>query len=301
MKPDIITRPMLAAPTTDADLDKLTYPLWVSPKLDGIRVICHPKYGGPVTRKLKEVPNRHIFECLSNPGFYGLDGELMCRRPDGSTASFNEIQSAVMSREGAPLWEFWVFDYVNTEEPFERRMEYLAEIVEGLNESRIKVLAQSPVSNPLDFVSVAHEFIANGYEGAVMRHPQGPYKQGRSTLKQQWLLKYKQFKDATGVIVGMEPLQHNENTVERDELGYAKRAHKKDGMRASTTMMGKLILDTEWGELAVGSGFDFALREDIWANPTQYIGRHIDFRYQTFGMLDKPRFPTFLRFRKEFD
>lgn len=301
MIPHAIKRPMLAAPTETEDLTRLTYPLWVSPKLDGIRAIVHPKYGGPVTRKLKEVPNRHIFESLSNPSFYGLDGELMCRNDSGELMTFNEIQSAVMSHHGSPLWEFWVFDYVSAEGTYEQRLEYLVELCDGLNESRIKIVGQTPVHNEEHLLAIAQECIANGHEGICMRDPNGPYKEGRSTLKQQWLLKFKQFNDSTGVIVGMEPLMHNENTLERDELGYAKRSHKQEGLRISNTMMGKLVLETEWGELKVGSGFDFAMREHIWSNPNEYIGRYIDFKYQTYGMQDVPRFPTFLRFREEFD
>lgn len=301
MNPDSVTRPLLAEKTRQEDLDKLRYPLLVSPKLDGIRAIAHPKYGGPVTRKLKKVPNHYIFEELCDPRYYGLDGELVCRRDDGSLATFNEIQSAVMSHNGTPLWEYWVFDFTNTDEPYKDRLKHLTEVVQELDDPRIKLLAQTRVNDSNQLIKVAQQFIASGHEGAIMRDPYGPYKEGRSTLRQQWLLKYKQFADATGLIIDIEPMQHNENTAEVDELGYTKRSHEKDGMRTSDSMMGNLVLHTEWGELRIGSGFDFASRELIWTNRQEYIGRHVDFRYQTFGMQDKPRFPTFLRFREEFD
>jgi len=52
-----INRPMLAVAIKD--LDDLDYPLYVSPKLDGIRCLIHPELG-PVSRKFKPIPNDHI-------------------------------------------------------------------------------------------------------------------------------------------------------------------------------------------------------------------------------------------------
>lgn len=296
----MIKRPMLAAPASRLDIERLQYPLLASPKLDGIRVVVHPELGA-VTRKFKQVPNRAIYEALSCPEFYGLDGEIMCRTAGGKLATFNEIQSCVMSRSGSPSWEYWVFDYTDLNAPFNERYRHTAEHVVKLRDPRIKIVPQSIVEDPDQLLEMASKYIACGYEGIMMRDPTGPYKEGRSTLRQQWLVKYKEFSDATGIITGVEPLEHNTNVAELDELGYTKRSHMKGGKQVSETMMGKLVVDTEWGELRIGTGFDFALREHIWTNREEYIGKHVDFRFQSFGVQNKPRFPSFLRFRKEFD
>lgn len=147
----------------------------------------------------------------------------------------------------------------------------------------------------------------------MLRHPQGPYKNGRSTLRQQWLLKHKDWQDAEGTIIGFEERMHNANEDIKDNFGYAKRSSAKDGMQPTGTL-GALILETPWGELRVGTGFDDALRAEIWERnevkqvgeaewvvrgPQPDIGRTITFKYQPFGMQDKPRFPVFLHFRED--
>src|SRR5665213_1330884 len=74
-------RPLLADKIEDdSDYNRLqSWPYMVSPKLDGIRTLLHPK--GPVTRKIKLLPNIHVRTLLleamtSIPGALGLDGEL---------------------------------------------------------------------------------------------------------------------------------------------------------------------------------------------------------------------------------
>src|ERR1700733_10185662 len=69
-------RPLLSAKIEDeADFLKLKFPLIVSPKIDGIRVIVLER--SAVTRKLKEVPNRSIHRRLNMcPKAWDLDGEI---------------------------------------------------------------------------------------------------------------------------------------------------------------------------------------------------------------------------------
>ena len=290
----MIKRPMLAAAATSEDLERLAYPLLGSPKLDGIRVFIHHELG-PVTRKLKPVPNEHIRKVLSDPQYHGIDGEIML-----AGEGFNSIQSAVMSHSGTPNFEVWAFDYIAHVEAldtaFEFRLMHLS--LEFPHSNIIKPLKHTIIPDAEAASDYASECIANGFEGAVFRDPQGAYKQGRSTLKQQGMIKYKEFKDAEGIVVGFEELQHNANPEERDELGYAKHSDKKEGMVAADTL-GALVLNTSWGTLRVGTGFDFALRDKIWRNPNEYLNRQVTFKYQTHGMQDLPRFPVFLRFRDD--
>jgi DNA ligase-1 len=166
----------------------------------------------------------------------------------------------------------------------------------------------------LDYSTVNLE---SGYEGTMLRNPHGPYKSGRSTLPQGWLVKYKEWLDAEGSIIGFEERMHNANDDVKDNFGYAKRSSAKQGMEPMGTL-GALLLDTEWGELSVGSGLDDALRQNIWnRNMVEHIreddmgdswvirgsqpdlNRVVTFKYQPFGMKDKPRFPIFKHFREE--
>ncbi len=164
------------------------------------------------------------------------------------------------------------------------------------------------VANETEFMLAASKHIDQGFEGTMIRSFDGPYKSGRSTLKQGWLLKYKAWADAEGTVVGFEELMHNENPDLRDKFDHAKRSSHKANMIPANTL-GALILSTEWGELRVGTGFDAALRQEIWGSMkwsevegrylTSYFGRTITFKYQAHGMQDKPRFPVFKGFRED--
>lgn len=295
-----IKRPMLAATATVDDINgKIKYPVMCSPKLDGIRTFIHPTLG-PVTRKLKPIPNDCIRGALEDRGaLYGMDGELMTVDPHSKEDQpFNTVQSNVMSRGGAPLWKYYVFDIANPE-PFHIRTSFAQQIVASIRDPRIVYVVHYMVHNAQELRELAETFVKAGYEGLMLRAPEGPYKEGRSTLNQQWLCKFKKFQDATGIVIGFEALQHNQNEADTDELGYTKRSAEKAGMVESATMLGALILHTEWGQLKVGTGFDQSTRELIWSAKDSYMGRKVDFKYQVSGMLELPRFPVFLRFRDD--
>ncbi len=131
----------------------------------------------------------------------------------------------------------------------------------------------------------------------MTRSISGLYKQGRSTPKQQWLMKVKRFSDAEGVVVRLKELMINQNERKLNELGQMARTQGKAAMVAADTM-GAMILDTkEWGKVTIGSGFSAAQREEIWKNAEDYIGKTVTFKYQASGMKDMPRFPTFKGFR----
>jgi len=289
---------MLAAAANAEDLRKLRYPLLASPKLDGIRLLCHPKLG-PVTRSFKPLPNEYLRELLAHDLYKGLDGELMMVDENGKPANFNQIQSAVMSQAGQPQIQYWVFDYfLSPSDPFTERTYDLIHIVEKDTKGIVRVLTHVQVNSPEEVVSLASEWIQEGFEGLILRDPSGVYKSGRSTLKQQGMIKYKEFADAEGIIVGFEELYHNQNPQERSVLGLAERSDKKEGLVPANTL-GALVLSTQWGELRVGSGFDLSLRDAIWRDRDKYLGKVVTFKYQTHGMQDLPRFPIFLRFRED--
>lgn len=293
----MIERPLLAA-TLEADkLEALGYPVLVSPKLDGIRTLIHHEHG-PVSRKFKPIPNRWLREIiLDDERLHGFDGELVV-----PNASFNETQSAVMSVEGQPQCDYWVFDdFSHYELSFEDRMLELGRRLAKLPKIpsvRIRQVLHRLAFDAERIEQYAATFAAEGYEGVMVRDPRGPYKQGRSTLKQGILLKLKGFADAEGVIVGFEERMHNANTAERDNLGYTKRSSAKDGKCGMDTL-GALIVDTQWGELRIGTGFTDHERKWYWDRRDRLVGEVITFKYQAFGMDEKPRFPVFLHFRED--
>lgn len=316
-----ILKPILAGTVHEADFDRLEWPMLASPKIDGIRCIVHPLLG-PVTRSFKPVANAHIRLTLANVvSRMSLDGELVGIDANGKLEDFNTTQSKVMTHGGQPTFVYRVFDcFVTAGEPFEMRYCDMLEAVKSIGSPLVEPIYHELVHSDEAFREYASACTEAGYEGAMLRHLQGHYKEGRSTLRQQYLLKYKEWIDAEGIVVGFEERMHNANEDIKDNFGHAKRSSHKENMVPMGTL-GALILDTAWGELRVGSGLDDAQRQDIWdrnivkvlkdgeTSIDEYelvvegvqpdMGRKVTFKYQAFGMKDKPRFPIFRHFRED--
>ena len=71
----LIKRPLKARSEsiTNEELKRIKFPLWGSPKIDGIRCCIDTV---PLTSSMKLQPNVFISEELSKPELNGLDGEL---------------------------------------------------------------------------------------------------------------------------------------------------------------------------------------------------------------------------------
>jgi DNA ligase-1 len=276
-------QPMLASAI---ELDKLKYPVYCSPKYDGIR--CVIREGVGLSRKLKPIPNEYISKKLKEcPD--DLDGELIVRGK-----SFNEIQSAVMSEDGEPTkFEYHVFDIIS-DKPYLERIEMLKSI--KLPDFCKKVLPHK-FENEEDMLEYERECVEDWeFEGIMIRSPTGPYKYGRSTVKQGYLLKLKRFEDAEATIVGFDEMMHNENEKKKDELGHSKRSSKKAGMVPAGVLGSFVVRDGE-REFRVSTGMTHEDRATYWTNRHAMLGQLVKYRFQESGAKNLPRFPVFLGIR----
>lgn len=286
---------MLSATAKLDKLSKIQFPVLVSPKLDGIR--CVIRDGVALTRKLKRIPNHYIQTVLCGlPD--GLDGELIVGRTTASDACY-VTQSGVMSEDGEPDFTYWLFDLESPSTSFQERLANLKEEMHG--EARdgypVKIVPHFEVHSVKDLLKFEQEFVERGYEGIMIRSLDGPYKYGRSTLKEGYLLKLKRFEDAEATIVDYVERMHNTNEAETDERGYAKRSSAKAGKVGMDTL-GALVCKTPDGtEFEIGTGFDDAQRAYIWQHRSWYLGSLVTYKHQGHGSKGKPRFPVFLRFR----
>jgi DNA ligase-1 len=136
-----------------------------------------------------------------------------------------------------------------------------------------------------------------GFEGVMMRSPYAPYKQGRGTFKEGIIYKLKRFQDAEAMIVGFKELMINKNTLEKDELGYAKRSSAKDGLVPGNTLGAFLVhFENQILEIAPGN-FNHEDRKLIWDNRPDFDNKILKFRFFNHGIKDKPRFPRATGFR----
>jgi DNA ligase-1 len=287
-----LKQPMLACAEIPCLETQVKYPCFIQPKLDGIR--CVAINGQAYSRKMKLIPNQFIQEVFGKLNLHGLDGELMIH------GDFNKVQSAVMSEDGEPDFYYVVYDAWNLEQTYEKRRSELAIKIFSLNSEYVASIDTFIIENAEEAETELGHFIRAGYEGGILRSLNSPYKQGRSTFKEGYLVKLKKFLDDEATVIGFEERLHNTNEQERDERGYAKRSSKKDGMVGANTL-GSLIVRWNDVEFGVGSGFNDTQRKEIWDNKDQYIGKLVTFRYQELSSYGVPRFPTFKWFRKEDD
>lgn len=294
-------KPMLAA--TVKDVDKLRYPLIASPKLDGVRCL---KVGGKlVTRTGKAIPNRYINKVLTPLIFDGFDGELMVGK------TFQDVTSGVMSRDGEPRFVYHVFDYVLVNTTYQERADWLCwwgtRVARGLTGELIihpplvKVVKTRTIKNRDQLERYEAQCIAKGYEGIMLRDPNGLYKHGRSTFKEHGLMKLKRFEDSEAVIVGFEEEMQNTNK----KAGERRTTHKA-GLVPKNTMGKFAVRDPKlWGGamfyIGTGQGLTKKLRQEIWDNQDLYVRKIIKYKYQKHGSKDLPRLPVFLGFRDKAD
>lgn len=264
------------------EFDKIKFPVLVQPKLDGIRCIITD--GVAYSRNLKPIPNKFIQETVKdwpNPkrGFY--DGELMLQE---HTINFSEVSSAVMSAEGEPDFVFCSF-------------------FKDFSECKSKHYRDVMTSGALqqkDVESLVSRHKELGYEGTMLWNYNQHYKFGRSTKKDQYLLKVKEFIDDEAEVIGIVEKMKNNNKAEKDALGRTKRSSAKAG-KVPAGVMGALVLRWRGTEFEIGTGFTAAQRKEIWENRGEIIGSIVKFKYQEVGSKGRPRFPSFLGFRHKDD
>lgn len=286
-------KPMLAAAAPQV----LAFPLLASPKLDGVR--CLVLHGVAVGRSLKAIPNKHVQKLFGRPEFEGLDGELIVGESTASSA-FNATSSGVMSVDGEPDVKFYVFDDFHETGGFQRRLHTAHRRIK--KHQCCVAVPHVLVSSDAELAEFEQKMLGFGYEGVMLRSPDGPYKQGRSTAREGYLLKLKRFEDGEAEVTGFEQLMRNTNEAKTNELGQKERSNHKAGMVGAGTLGALKVRDVKTGvEFSIGSGFNEAQRSCLWKERHALVGRVLKYKSQPTGAKDKPRFPVFLGFRDAVD
>ena len=278
-------RPMLASPFDEA---LLKFPVLASPKLDGVRAIVRD--GVVLSRALKPIPNKWVQQRFSHLEHF--DGELIVgasNHPD----VLRTTTSGVMRVEGEPDVSFHVFDHV---ENHARLYTVRYDLLEEDTEINVFVVPQHELMNTFELNAFEHEVLAEGFEGVMLRRPDAPYKFGRSTAREGYLLKVKRFHDAEFEIVGFEEEMFNANEATTSELGRTKRSSHKAN-KVPKGRLGALVLKYGDTTFNCGTGFNDAERENIWAERERYLGQFAKIKYFAHGIKDVPKLPSFLGIR----
>ena len=294
-------KPMLAYQKMP-DLEALRYPLIASPKIDGIR--CLIVDGVAMSRSLKPIRNKFVQSILGRPELNGLDGELVVGSPSDPDV-YLRTNSGVMSIEGEPDFKYLVFDRWDRIGRWGRnwvRSRLLGWQLYGLE--RIEEHEFRECASPEEVLAYEQHCLSQGYEGLILRDPEAPYKFGRSTLKEQALLKLKRFVDGEFQIVEVIEAFENQNEATINELGHIQRSTAQAGRTEGKGYLGRFTCVTEDGlKFGVGTfkGLTIEDKTAIWNHRDKYIGLWAKVKYFEHGQKDVPRHPVFLGFRDKED
>lgn len=275
-------------------MESIKFPVLATRKLDGIR--CLIMDGRAVSRNFKPIPNTYIQGMLSDGLPDRLDGELILEGKE-----FNEVASAVMSEDGEPDFRYYVFDYAPgaLDQPYKERMLELEHL--SLPVWCVKLLPVE-ISSLSVLMTYENKCVKEGFEGVMIRTPEGPYKCGRSTAREGYLQKIKRFTDSEAEILDFNEREHNDNEATTDELGRTKRSSHQENMVKMGTLGAFFVRDIKTGvEFKIGTGMDDALRQEVWDNRKKYSKLLVKYKFQAAGAKDLPRFPVFIGFRSKDD
>jgi DNA ligase-1 len=287
-------KPLLAATLPqDADLSALPYPLYASPKLDGVR--CMIQNGAPISRNFKAFRNPAVAKKFGFAAFEGLDGELTIGPPYGSdvynkTAGCLNSGKAEAYQVAMKLLRFNVFD-IRTHLAFDfvTRLETLRR---DYKNQGAQIVEQKLICNAAALTAYEEQMLAKGYEGLMLRAADsGAYMEKRSTLREFVLVKMKRVERAFARILEIYSLERNLNT---EKTSTGKRSSKKVGIVVDKTRIGSALLkDTKTGvEFSVSVAGDVLQKWTGWKDKSLWAGKLVAYRYQMVGTMNGvPRFP----------
>lgn len=282
-------KPMLA---TDCVLEQLRFPLLASAKLDGVRAIVRD--GVVLSRSLKPIPNQYVQEKFKQLEHY--DGELVYGPPTAKDCYRRTVSACMGSTTAGKAVAFWAFDHVeHPSKPYSDRVKLRKRA------PRVILLAQHTITCMSTLLAYEAAELEKGHEGLILRDAEAPYKYGRSTVREGYLLKLKRFTDAEFEVVGFEERVHNGNTPFTSELGRTKRTSHKAGMSGRGDLGALIVQHPRGFTFNVGTGFSDAERAQIWQSQNKWLGRVVKVKFFAVGVKDAPRFPVFLGLRDVVD
>lgn len=239
------------------------FPSYVQPKLDGVRMLWDGTKGWSRLGKLvipDVIAHLRDFDVQG----YILDGELMLPHDKWS---FQETVSAV--KKAGPLSHelvYHVYDVVLPDMPYTRRKQILERLFAGQKSANVRLVETDSVAQASDIEAAHERYVARGFEGAMLRNPDGLYKVGHRSAD---LLKFKAMEDAEFEIV---------------DVIAGEGGHNGCAIFVCKTKKGDTFKVNADGSLDE--------RRRIFTNRASYIGKQARVVFQNLSDEGKPRFPT---------
>src|ERR1019366_8796365 len=121
----------------------------------------------------------------------------------------------------------------------------------------------------------------------MVRSLEGPYKMGRSTEREGYLLKIKRFEDGEAEVIGFEERMHNGNESTTNALGRTERSSHQENLIGRGDLGALIVVGVNGTykgvEFKIGTGFNDAERGVIWQYRAAHIGRITKYKYFPLG------------------
>lgn len=258
--------PMLAQDYTKTG-HRMVWPCSVGPKLDGLRCLALIKQGSVVlkSRGGKEYPcPLHLYvdlqKLLGQRDELLLDGELYIH----GVSLQNIVSAAKKHNDMTPRLQYWIFDVPHATKTWQEREVDLMDIMDWCQDhlpESLRVVNNYIVMNEEEAYVWLGRFVQLGYEGLMLRDPQGLYVFNH---RSPGLMKWKEFVDAEAKVI----------SVKKDKLGEGVLLCRlPDGIEFECKMRGShayRIFDVQMG----------------------LVGGWINFRYQQLTDGGVPQFPV---------
>jgi DNA ligase-1 len=192
---DVHPMPMLAHKFTDHK-GKVEFPVYVQPKLNGMRMLFDGENGW--SRGNKEVIPEVIEHLKFDTGGYILDGELMLPNNQLLQESMKAIKK--YRSDLSPQLIYHVYDIVDDTLSYEERAKIIWQLWVKFPPN-VKVVAAIKAKDESEIMKWHTYYTKDGYEGTMIRNPKMTYEIGKRSYS---LLKLKDFVDEEFKIVGFK-------------------------------------------------------------------------------------------------
>lgn len=261
----VVIGPMLAE-KYEAKAKKIVWKdgVWIQPKLDGMRCLGL-KDNVLMSRGNKQLETLgHLHDDVNKLRKFIdsiPDGELYAH---GLTFQENMRLIKKYRKGETEAVKYHVYDHISNAS-FAGRSTDIKEAIESLELTNIEFVPTHLVHSEEEMMALHHQFIAEGYEGTMIRWGDFGYEMRHRC---DGLLKYKVFIDKQFKVLDIEPFEA-----------------KPD--------QGVVVLDGFKANMAM----PHSIRREVLANKEEYIGQMAELRYfeETDGGL--PRFPICVGFR----
>lgn len=240
---------------------KVKYPVFIQPKLDGLRML--KKGGSVISRKNKPITTlKHVSSELLNYSDIIFDGEGYSHGD-----SFQRNMELVKKyRKGeTEAVKYHVYDIVDTELNFEQRYAKLKFIIESEKPTNIELVPTFLIRNKEELLEKHKEFLEQGYEGTMIRWGKEGYAINKRSSN---LLKFKDFIDIACPIVDVKPSEKRPD-------------------------QGSFICELPDGRtFGCGMRFSHEERTRVLEIKDEYIGKTAEVRFFEYSTDGIPRFPV---------